>query len=166
MSYAQVSTVMESARPAFTTVFRENLGFVWRSLRHMGVRQADLEDQTQEVFIVVHRRHSDWDGLHVRAWLYAIARRVAAAYHRRGYRVHERTVDEMPDVPAAEKTDLAALEAALASLTEEERDVFVLHEIEQLVLREVCDAVGLPMHTVYRRLASAREKVLARMKES
>src|SRR5438046_1861659 len=132
---------MTTARPAFTDVFKENLGFVRRSLRHMGVRTSDLEDQTQEVFIVVHRHHSGWDGMHLRAWLYAIARRVAAAYHRRGYRVHERTVDEMPDVLAAEPSDLSALHAALASLEEDERDVFVLHEIEQLVLREVCDAV-------------------------
>jgi len=55
--------------------------FVWRTLRHFGVTSVDLEDQTQEVFLIAHRRIRYWDGKHPRAWLlpsHAVARRPIA----------------------------------------------------------------------------------------
>ena len=42
--------------PPFAQVYAEHAPFVWRSLRRLGVREADLEDTCQEVFVTVHRK--------------------------------------------------------------------------------------------------------------
>ncbi len=35
-------------------VYEQHADFVWRTLQHLGVRDADLEDLGQEVFVTVH----------------------------------------------------------------------------------------------------------------
>src|SRR5262245_28280846 len=78
-------------------LFSEYVNFVWRCLRHFGVAKVDLEDQTQEVFLVAQRRVAEWNGRQPRAWLGAIARRCAAGYRRRSHRRHEHTVENLPE---------------------------------------------------------------------
>lgn len=36
-------------------IFREHGAFVFRLLRRLGVRDADLDDLTQDVFVIVYR---------------------------------------------------------------------------------------------------------------
>ena len=40
----------------FRVLYEENVAFVWRNLRRLGVFASDLEDRTQEVFLVAFRR--------------------------------------------------------------------------------------------------------------
>jgi hypothetical protein len=47
---------------SFRALFRAHAAFVWRVLRRHGVREADLEDVCQEVFMVVHRRLGEFEG--------------------------------------------------------------------------------------------------------
>lgn len=47
---------------AFAQVYEQHAALVWRSLRRLGVREADLEDVTEEVFVVVHRKLPGFDG--------------------------------------------------------------------------------------------------------
>jgi RNA polymerase sigma-70 factor (ECF subfamily) len=47
--------------PPFRAVFDQEFGYVWNTLRRLGVRNADLEDVTHEVFLVFHRRMADYD---------------------------------------------------------------------------------------------------------
>jgi RNA polymerase sigma-70 factor (ECF subfamily) len=69
--------------------------FVWRALRHLGVRRADLPDVCQEVFIVVHRRLPDFDTTKssLSTWIYGICMRTASQYRRRS--PHFREVSEL-----------------------------------------------------------------------
>ena len=60
----------ESPARSFQQVYAECAPFVWRSLRRLGVRDADLEDVCQEAFVVVHRRLPELDGsASPRTWL-------------------------------------------------------------------------------------------------
>ena len=54
----------ELSRPTMTIddLFATHAAFVWRSLKQFGVASADLEDQTQEVFLIAHRRLGQWPG--------------------------------------------------------------------------------------------------------
>jgi RNA polymerase sigma-70 factor (ECF subfamily) len=64
-------------------VFREHGAFVFRLLRRLGIPDADLDDLTQEVFIIVHRsldRYQEQNQM--RAWLYRIAVREASRLRR------------------------------------------------------------------------------------
>jgi RNA polymerase sigma-70 factor (ECF subfamily) len=149
----------------FEAVFQENSPFVWRVLRRLGVGDADLEDVCQDVFVVLHRRLGDFDGrTTLRAWIYGICVRVASEHRRRPHRRHEELA-EPPDVvvPAPQLEALArrrtveALDRALGTLDDDKRAVFVLYEIEQLSIKEICDILGCPAQTAYSRLHAARK---------
>lgn len=160
-----------SAAPmTIEALFSDHAGFVWRSLRQFGVAEADLEDQTQEVFLVAHRRLSQWDGEHPRAWLYAIARRCSAAYRRRSHRRHERPVETLPESSDARdpsaRAEVDLLRRVLDSLDEEKRAVFLLYEIEEMSMREVAEAVQCPLQTAYTRLQAARRELARALEET
>src|SRR5689334_15233045 len=62
----------------FKEVYEEQFRFVWRSLRRLGVRESDVADAAQDVFLVVHRRLGEFEGRSkVSTWLYGICYRVA-----------------------------------------------------------------------------------------
>jgi len=44
-------------------VYDEHFRFVWRSLRRLGVRDAEVSDVAQEVFLVVHRKLAELRGV-------------------------------------------------------------------------------------------------------
>lgn len=144
-------------------LFSSYAGFVWRTLRHFGVAPVDLEDQTQEVFLVAHRRLAQWDGQNPRPWLYGIARRCAAGYRRVAHRRHERTVETMPEGrgqhDSSERAELSLLNRVLQTLDEDKRAVFLLHEIEEMSMREVAESVNCPLQTAYTRLYAARREI-------
>lgn len=156
--------------PTIQALFSAHVAFVWRTLRHFGVAETDLEDQTQEVFIVAHRRLADWDGDRPRAWLYGIVRRCAAGYRRRSHRRHEQSVETVPETtdrrdPSA-RAEFDLVRRAIDALDDEKRAVFILHEIEELSMREVAEAVHCPLKTAYRRLYAARRELARALEEA
>lgn len=153
---------------SFDEVYAAHAGFVWRVLRRLGVREADLADVAQEVFLVVHRRLGDFDGAcAVQTWLFAICQRAASGYRRRAHRRHETLAAETPEVSleagqtdaVAERQARALLDRALDALDDEQRAVFVLFELEQLPMTEVAAMAGCPLKTAYSRLYAARARV-------
>src|SRR4051794_8847745 len=84
---------------AFRSLFDEHAPHIWRAVRNLGVRDADVEDVCQEVFVVVHRKLPTFEGRSsVRTWIYGIALRVVADYRKRAHRKHERLVAEVPEL--------------------------------------------------------------------
>lgn len=160
--------------PPFAVLFRAHAPFAWRVLRRYGVREADLEDTCQEVFMVVHRRIADFEGrAHVRTWIYEIARRVALAHRRKAAVRCEQPSDApeeesaaedaalAPDAQLDDKRALAWLEQALASLSEPKREAFILYELEEMTLAEVAEALGCALNTAHYRVTSARDELRA-----
>src|SRR5690349_24003424 len=85
------------ALPSMRTVFDEHARYVIRTLRHLGIKEADVEDVAQEVFVTVHRKLHEFEGRSkLRTWLYAICLRVASDHRRRAYVVRERATDNPP----------------------------------------------------------------------
>jgi RNA polymerase sigma factor (sigma-70 family) len=58
---------------------------------------------------------------------------------------------------------LTALDAALATLPEVQRAVFVLHLVEALSVTEIAEVLDCSKFTIYARLYAARRKVLSLM---
>lgn len=164
---------MEAARaPSFETIFREHAPLVWRALRRLGVRDADIEDVSQEVFVIVHRKLPTFEHRSaLSTWVYGIAVRVASDYRKRAHIRRERPTDQMPDerqsAPQLKELEReqarALLDAALDKLDDDKRAVFVLYEIEDLDMPEVAEALGCPLQTAYSRLYAARKRVVAEM---
>ena len=62
----------------FKEVYDENFRFVWRSLRRLGVREGDVPDAVQDIFLIVHRKLGEFEGRSkVTTWLFGICLRVA-----------------------------------------------------------------------------------------
>ncbi|WP_169927744.1 RNA polymerase sigma factor [Labilithrix luteola] len=163
------TSVVAPARPTVEELFSAHANFVWRNLRRFGVRSADLEDVTHDVFLVAHRKYPDWDGAHERAWLFAIARRCASAYRRRAHRTREIQVDEVPDLGVegdpSTRAELERLDRALAMLDEDKRNVLLLYETESMSMREVAIALGCLLPTAYARLYAARRELARAFRE-
>lgn len=144
--------------------------FVWRSLRRLGVRESDVDDAAQDVFVVAVRRLDDILEERERAFLFGAAVRVCSTRRRFARRHPEDACGSSDDhvltLPDPEK--LVQLRQArqlvddvLGSLSEELRSVFVLAELEELSVREIAEREGLPEGTVSSRLRAARAKFSA-----
>jgi RNA polymerase sigma-70 factor (ECF subfamily) len=152
------------AVPTFKEVFA-HAPYVWRTLRRLGVHDADAKDMCQEVFVVVHRRLPDFDGSSsVKTWLCGIAIRVASQYRRRARHRREELAGELPEVVGSAEQEaelrkselLRRLDAVLDRLDEHKRTVFVLYELEELTMNEIALMLGCPLQTAYSRLHAAR----------
>jgi RNA polymerase sigma-70 factor, ECF subfamily len=148
------------------TIFDEHARYVIRTLRHLGIAEADVEDVAQEVFVTVHRKLAEFEGrAKLRTWLYAICLRVASDHRRRAYVVRERATDNPPidtgersgSEPDTSVESRAFVRHLLGGLDEDKRTVLVLYEIEGLTMREVAEVVGCPLQTAYSRLHAARD---------
>ncbi len=153
--------------PPFETVYDTYFPYVWRSIQRLGVPTSQVDDAVQEVFIVVHRRLAEFEARSsIKTWLYGIALRVARAHRVRGRRAD--AADAIDDVqisaPEATRPDERATNAEAARLVQqlldglddEQREVFVLAELEQLSAPEIARALDVKLNTVYSRLRLAR----------
>ncbi len=158
----------EAGLAAVEAIHREHFAFVWRSLRHLGVPHAWLEDAAQEVFVVVHRRIGEFEGrADVKTWLYAIARRVASDQRRssrradrkhaalvaEGVRDHDEFVDPVVCSEAARH-----VVRFLEGLDGDKRAVFTLHAFEGLRGPEIAQRLAMNLNSVYSRLRVAKER--------
>ncbi len=152
----------------FREVYDEHFAFVWKSLRRLGVGEADVPDAVQEVFLVVHRKLGEFEGRSkLTTWLFGIALRVAR--DRQKLAVHRRQVSDEavvlaePDARAdvhgaAERNEgLALLESILDAMPLEQRAVFVLYELDGRSSQEIAEMLDIPLGTTYSRLRLARE---------
>ena len=156
-------------RPTLAGLYRAHAGFVWRVVRRMGVPEAVAEDVVQEVFLVARRRLADYEGRGApTSWLYGIARGVTANWRRGQARAERRLrVVSGPHASAAPSPEeavgradaVALVERFLADLDPDQREVFVLADVEGLSGPEVAEALGLNLNVAYSRLRLARRKL-------
>jgi RNA polymerase sigma-70 factor (ECF subfamily) len=154
-----------SARDALPAIYDAHFEYVWRALRALGVAEAQAEDAAQDVFVTAHRRLPEFEGRSsVRTWLYAIALRTARKY-RAARKTEPLDAEEVegsgatPEQAAVARDDARLLEAALAELDYDKREVFVLAELEELTAPQIAEITGAPVNTVYARLRAARQRV-------
>jgi RNA polymerase sigma-70 factor (ECF subfamily) len=151
----------------FRTIFETESEYVWRSLRRLGVRDADLDDVTHDVFVVVFRQLATYDPSRpLRPWLFGIAAKLAANYRRRARpeSVPPESFDRMADRArgADEQIEsnqaVALVNETLDALEMDKRAVFVMHEIDGHTVPEISEALDIPLNTAYSRLRLAREE--------
>ena len=151
----------------FEQVYEQNFEFVWRSLLRLGVPQHDLDDVTQDVFLVVHRRLQDFAARSkVTTWLFTICLRAAKDRRRRAHTRREipdsdgleLVRDEGLDVQASleRRDDEALFHQVLARMDWDQRAVFCLFELEGMSGQDIAEALEVPLGTVYSRLRLAR----------
>jgi RNA polymerase sigma-70 factor, ECF subfamily len=153
----------------FESLYRAHFAFAWRALARLGVAERDLADATQDVFVVVYKKYSEFDWANrPTTWIYAICMRVASDRRRSALSRLEVLTDgaAMPEPPAQADdsgtlaTDRRALlAAALDELPLEQRAVFTLFELDAMQGDEIAKLLGIPVATVHSRLRLARATV-------
>jgi RNA polymerase sigma-70 factor (ECF subfamily) len=151
---------------SFDSIYEAHFAFVWRVLGRLGVASSLLDDATQDVFVVVHRQLSGFEGRSsVKTWLSAIALRVARDYRRSARRRGSLVPLEESVTPSERPTPLDQAQHAeaarllyrfLDSLDEHKRAVFVVSELEEMTAPEIARALDASVNTVYARLRTAR----------
>jgi RNA polymerase sigma-70 factor, ECF subfamily len=156
-------------------------------LRYVGV-PAQAEDLLQEVFLRVikgadaYQRQAKFT-----TWLYTIARNLCVDAARRGK--HRKAasldvpmekdgakdgptlLDVVPDKgPATDRKVISnelsgRLQAAIASLSEDQREVFLMREFLDMPFRDIAQVVGCPENTVKSRMRYALEKLRVELEE-
>jgi RNA polymerase sigma-70 factor (ECF subfamily) len=154
------------AEPPFAAcarAFESEFDFVLRTLRRLGVRGSEGEDLAQEVFLVLWRRWGEYDpDRSLRAWLAGIAVKVACRHRDRARREIPRDDVEPADhLPGPEDQLVSSRARALVlsgldRLSEKYRTVLVLHELDELSVRDIAAALEVPLFTVHTRLRRGR----------
>jgi RNA polymerase sigma factor (sigma-70 family) len=127
-------------------------------IRRRVLDPRDVEDILQEVFfelVEANRRLMPID--HVTAWLFRVARNRITDLFRRKTPEQLDVVDLLPSAGAGPEAELARslllddLEAALAELPDEQREVFIAHELEGRSFKEMSAATGVSINTLLSR---------------
>lgn len=154
--------------PDFNTVYATYFHSVSRWVRAFGGLSADVDDLTQEVFLVVERRMDSFQGGNLAAWLYGIVRRTVRDHRRKAWfrrwlsGADPEAADggaETPDPGVSfERREAQRLVAIiLQEMSAVRRSTFVLFEIEGYSGEEIAQLEGVPVNTVYTRLHHARK---------
>jgi RNA polymerase sigma-70 factor, ECF subfamily len=164
---------------AFSTLVGRHEKPLWNFLRRFVRDAAVAEDLMQEVLLRVVRSANEWEpAAKFSTWLYAIARNLCIDHARR--MVHRATtsldgaVDGAREVRridrvvgrdldgetrAAGRETAARIEAAIATLPDEQREVFLMREVMDMPFAEIAEATGASLPTVKSRMRYALERL-------
>jgi RNA polymerase sigma-70 factor (ECF subfamily) len=146
---------------------------------------ALAEDLLQDTFLRVIKGADSYERqAKFTTWLYTIARNLCVDASRRGK--HRKAasldapvgddgsatlLDRVPDQgPAVDRKVLGRelggkLHAAIAKLSEEQREVFLMREVLDMPFKDIADVVGCPENTVKSRMRYALEKLRSELEE-
>jgi RNA polymerase sigma factor (sigma-70 family) len=161
----------ERERELAEVVTREQ-GRLKNFIRKWVVDEADAEDVLQDVFYeLVEAQRLMTPLQQVSAWLYRVARnRITDLFRKRrseALRLNpfDKPVDDEaqsledwlpsrdagPEAVYARRVLLEELDAALDELPQEQRAVFIAHELEGLSFKELSEQTGVPVNTLLSR---------------
>jgi RNA polymerase sigma-70 factor, ECF subfamily len=153
---------------------------IFAMIRNMTHHEADAWDLTQDVFIKAWNALGNFESkAKFTTWLYRIAHNVVYDWNRRKKHevvgeLHDETLENERIDPAAiaiphvgdspdEKMAMGELkkkiEAALAKISPEHREIVILKDVQGLAYKEIADVMGCTIGTVMSRLFYARQKL-------
>jgi RNA polymerase sigma-70 factor (ECF subfamily) len=112
------------------------------------------------------RRWDEYDRSRpLRPWLFGIAFRVASGFRRRTNRellsdnYDAEDLGARPDELVATIHDRRLLVKALAAIPIERRAVLIMHEVDEVAMRDIAEQLSIPLFTAYSRLRKARREL-------
>jgi RNA polymerase sigma-70 factor (ECF subfamily) len=160
---------------AFAELFERHFSAVHRFLSLRTGEQA-AGDLASETFVIAFRRRAEYDLTRpdARPWLFGIAANLAREQHRSERRRRETWLRLVRERPPGSENDVLApedaqvnneiLQAALAELSPEERDLLLLFGCVGLSYDEIAEALSLPLGTVRSRIHRLRQKLSERLR--
>ena len=164
--------VEELFRAHFDAVY----AFIGRSLGPYAPPE-DVEDLTQQVFLVAHRQRHRFRGeSSPRTWLFAIAYRTVLTHlrsRRRRRALASAIEQELSSLPPVEEASpegemhrrrlLAEVWQELSKIRPKKRIAYLMHEVLGLPGSTIAEVVGVPEATVFTRLHHARKELRERL---
>jgi RNA polymerase sigma-70 factor (ECF subfamily) len=155
-------------------LFERHHRSVYHFFRRAAGRPHVAEDLTQDVFLRVFRFRSSFEpGREFRPWLFRIARNVLKDHVARsrleiaadddGGHARDHMPSQLRIVEARDR--LAQVEAAIDSLSAEQREALVLARFHDLSYREIGEALGCTEGAVKARVFRALKAISARLDE-
>ncbi len=126
---------------------------------------GDPDDLVQDTVERALGRFHLWrPGSDLRAWLFTImhnlhVNKVTSAAYQRTEALDEETVQIPVRATQTDRLEIRDLEAALARLPSEQREVVLLVGLEQMSYEEVANTLSIPIGTVMSRLSRGRERL-------
>jgi RNA polymerase sigma-70 factor (ECF subfamily) len=162
---------------AFPILVQRHRARVFAFVLRLTQDRARAEDVLQETWLRVVRGASAWQpAARFTTWMYTIARNVWLDGARRDrHRAAEPLAEEPADAGSAwndpERGAGSAelrplLEAAIAALPEEQREVFLLRELVGVPFAEIARVTGAPEPTVKSRMRYALEALRAHLRRA
>lgn len=166
----RVSSALAGDRNAFSMLVRRHQHALYRYLVRMVGSPDDALELTQDAFVRAWQALPQWKpSARFRTWLFSIGRNAALDLLRRRGTVEFVPLDDAiegvyggagPEQQAQATQELRRLEAGLARLTPEHREVLLLREIEDMSYEEIGRVLSLSEGTVKSRLARARAALI------
>lgn len=162
-------------RASMQAIYEAHAPTLVRRLQHLTGDQAYARDLAHDVFVVVFAGRAPYDGTAaLPTWLYGIAinkwrndqrksrRRLALLAARRSSHAHGGEATESVEADQLQRR----FNAALAALSPELREAFVLRVIEALPLYEAAQLAGVSQPTMSKRASKAEARVRAALDEN
>lgn len=157
----------------FRTLMLPHLDAVYGYARWLTREPVEAQDLAQEAMLRALRYFHGFRGEEARPWLLRIVRNTWIDFGKRNAAEKvplEALENRASDGPDPEQSALDSdrrrqVAAALAALPAEAREVLVLREIEDLSYKHIAMVLDLPLGTVMSRLARAREKLAAGLRD-
>jgi RNA polymerase sigma-70 factor (ECF subfamily) len=172
--------LLERARRGDPAAFQELIRPLIPSVRRFAQAFArgwpDADDLAQEALVKAFRCFASFRGqCALSTWLYSVTRSVCHDERRSRQGRERRREDELDEQAAeerdsqatllAQKRDVERLWAAIRALPAEFRAPLVLCDIEGLAYEEIARVEGIPIGTVRSRIARARARLLAALRD-
>ena len=161
----------EQAIPLIDQLFGAALG--------MTRNRADAEDLVQETFMKAYTKfHQYQQGTNIKAWLYRILTNTYITHYRKAQRSPKRSGGEevedwqlaaaashdekglvSAEAEALDNIPSSQLRTALESLSEDQRVVVLLSDVEGFAYKEIADMLDIPIGTVMSRLHRGRRNL-------
>jgi RNA polymerase sigma-70 factor (ECF subfamily) len=162
--------IAERADPAAFRELYEAYGpRVKAYMMRRGADAGTAEDLAQETLLTVWRKAALYAGEKgsMTTWVFAIARNLRIDRLRREVpwqelpegRMAQASEDPLPDEAMAEKEQQERVQAALADLPPEQKEVVSLAYLEGLSHSEIAERLGVPLGTVKSRMRIAYQKI-------
>ena len=171
---------------SYDALITRHRGRIFAMIRNMIHQEADAWDLSQEVFIKAWQALPKFEAkARFSTWLYRIAhntvydwarkRKVESAGELNDEIFQRERIDpaastapaaaDSPDDSMAHGELREKIEAALAKLSPEHREVVILKDVQGLSYKEIADAMESTLGTVMSRLFYARQKLQAMLKD-
>jgi len=172
LAILRAESLQSDARPAicpalsFEQLYEEYYTYTSRTLRHLGIPAAEIEDAAQEAWLAVHRQLASFEGRSShRTWLFGILLNVVRNRRRSARRrpapgpLPEHLPSPGPDPELAQvgADAFALVQRFLAGLDEPRQILFVAHLLEDFSAAEAAELLSVDVATVYHRVRALRQ---------